>query len=84
MKLLFFGKKSEKEATFYRCAVCGQDKPASGAVASVGCHVQLANEVLAIVCGGQCFEAARQRIVGVLGSSLVNVDSRGYEVSEVA
>jgi hypothetical protein len=73
---MYFRKKGDSKAAFWRCGVCGADWPhmTPGALAQVG------PDVLAIVCLGSCTMKARELVAAALPGSFPELDETGQLV----
>lgn len=65
-------KRKDREGTFFRCGVCGEDRKGDGV------FIQVANECLGIVCEGECAATARGQIRAQLRYAFPELDSAGY------
>ncbi len=81
MRSLYFSKRGEVGG-FFVCGVCGAERPATGKLGG-GTHVQIGNQMVALVCsGGDCFGAAVKKVSEVLPGSFPELDANGYRVGK--
>jgi hypothetical protein len=73
MKSLYFTKAGEPRAAFWRCGVCGEDRPHM----TPATHVQVGQQLLAVVCMGACANRAMQGISESMPGSFPDVDANG-------
>ena len=71
MRSIYFLKRGDSE-TYFRCGLCKADVPHMRG----GVNVQVANQVVAIVCFG-CFQKATDAVSTALPHSFPDLDEHG-------
>lgn len=74
MKGLYFSKRGDSGAGFWRCGICGEDRPHM----TPAVHVQIGNQLLAIVCLGACASKATAAVSAAAPLSFPDLDAEGY------
>lgn len=73
MRSLYFTKRGSDREAFWRCGVCGSDRSHT----TPATHVQVGQNLLAVVCMGACANRAMQSISELLPRSFPDLDAAG-------
>ncbi len=73
MRSMYFAKRGDKCAGYWRCGICRADRPHM----TPGVHVMVGNNLLAIVCLGDCHSKVSADIVDIAPHSFPDLDADG-------
>jgi hypothetical protein len=79
MKAAFYFRRSKPGGAFWFCPVCRKEQDHDR---SAGAYVQVANEVQAIVCVGECESKVKQTLAEAFPGAFPDVDNRGFILGE--
>lgn len=73
MRSMYFGKRGDKCTGYWRCGICRADRPHM----TPGVHVMVGNNLVAIVCLGDCHAKATEGVSELAPHSFPDLDADG-------